>query len=99
MKRVETAQQSSSDGSSRSHPPTLLVGVGGSAGSHEAFVELISHLDPDNPLAIIFVSDLDPQSTDLVRQLTSGFDGAASKKRLQKSLAVELLEQATPLRP
>jgi two-component system CheB/CheR fusion protein len=46
-----------------------VVGVGASAGGLEAFSELLTHLPPDIPMAIVLVQHLDPKHPSLLSEL------------------------------
>ena len=46
-----------------------VVGVGASAGGLEAFTELLAHLPPDIPMAIVLVQHLDPKHPSLLSEL------------------------------
>ena len=49
--------------------PTLVVGVGASAGGLEAFKRLLSALPPDTGLALVLVQHLDPTHESLLTEL------------------------------
>jgi two-component system CheB/CheR fusion protein len=51
--------------------PTLIVGVGASAGGLEAFQELLKHLGASNDLAVVIIQHLDPTSKALLAELLS----------------------------
>src|SRR5690349_6941286 len=50
----------SSDGQRKPARPFLVVGVGGSAGGMDAFIQILRHLPPDVHAAFVFVCHLDP---------------------------------------
>ncbi len=51
--------------------PTLIVGVGASAGGLEAFQELLKHLGSSDDLAVVIIQHLDPASKSLLVELLS----------------------------
>ena len=49
--------------------PTLIVGVGASAGGLEAFQELLKHLGTSDDLAVVIIQHLDLSSKSLLPEL------------------------------
>src|SRR5690242_13444113 len=46
-----------------------IVGIGGSAGGYEAFVQLLQALPPDTGMAFVFVMHLEPEHKSMLAKL------------------------------
>src|SRR3954447_9547517 len=76
---------------SRSHPaglPSLVVGMGASAGGLEAFEEFFDRMPPDNGLAFVIIQHLAPDRKSLMTELLARHT-QMPVKQVQDQTAVE----------